>query len=394
MGGDGKLAIGVDFGTSNSAAAVITGGRISYALADGEPQIPSVVHVAPNGSLVIGMEALKSAFSDPANTVGSLKRLLGRKPNDPVIRALDRIHAWKLVPGPDGSVSLELRGKPYAPGQLVAALLGHLRALGERRFGSQIGSVVITVPVNVRREYVIALKRAVAAAGLTTDRVIHEPVAGAISCGVLDRPKPGKILVADFGGGTFDCSLIQRGPDGLLPVMTDGDEFLGGDDFDAAFADAIAGVIFRKSRVDLRRDAVRWGQLLLRCEAAKRALSSRHEARVLLRDAYSLGGQFQDIDLLVDREWLEPHWAPLVERSLFAVQRLLTSSALQPKQLDEIILIGGTALVPLVKRSFEGFFGRPAIMSPHANLAVVAGAAMVASGVVQVPQLSADPSLA
>jgi molecular chaperone DnaK len=187
-------------------------------------------------------------------------------------------------------------------------------------------------------------------------------------------------VVLDFGGGTFDCTLAVQSEGRLSPIAAHGDELLGGDDFDTALADAVADLIFRQEKVDLRRDAVRMAELRWRCESAKRQLSDRKEARVHMREAYARGGAYHDVDVLVDRAWIEPRWQPLVDRALAAVQEMLAAGQLRPVDVDEVLLIGGTGRVPLVQRAFASYFGKPLTTSPDSGLAVVTGAAIVAGG--------------
>jgi molecular chaperone DnaK len=370
--------LGIDFGTSTSSAAAFIDNEVHVVLDGGEPSIPSVVYIPRAGDLLCGVEALRHGAADPFGLLTGLKRLLGRRADDPSIRHLDAGVAYRIQAAPNGSAMVRARNSDFAPTQLVAALLTRLRRLAEVRFGGDIRRAVMTVPVEMAPDYQSALKRAAAIAGLEILAFVPEPVAGVIAHG-FDRPGDRRIAVCDFGGGTFDTSLMEQRGTRFHGVASAGDAFLGGDDFDAAMADAVDGVVFKNARVSLRRDVTIWSQLLLRVESTKRQLSREKQARLRLREAYTLGERRNDVDLMVDRAWIEPRWQPLVDRAKLCVGTLVESAKWKNAEIDDIVLIGGTTMVPLVQREMSSFFGRALVPSPMASLAVVRGAALLAA---------------
>ena len=373
---DGPI-LGIDLGTCHSSAALFVAGKVQLVLDGGEPQIPSVVYFPPVGEPLVGREAQRRGLADPAATVASAKRLLGKSAGDPDIRALDAGSALRLAAGADGNVMIKIRDAEVTPIQAAAAILTRLRRLAEQRFGGRIERAVMTVPVKATPQYLAALGRAARLAGLFVVRWVAEPVAGILGSGasLVD----GRLLALDFGGGTFDVSLVGAEKGVLTPLGVGGDNFLGGDDLDEALADAVAGAVFRKERVELRRDAVLWTQLRWRAESAKRTLSTAAETRILLKDAFVKNRRANDLDLVVDRAWIEPRWEPLAARALAVVDDLLAHARLEPGQIDRVVLLGGTMHVPLIRRSFAARLGTRMTDAKHPQLAVVGGAAYVAS---------------
>jgi molecular chaperone DnaK len=390
MRNDG-VVLGIDLGTSYSSAAVWRDGRVQPVLDGGEHQVPSAVYVPPRGDLVAGREAQIRGLSDPAASFTSIKRLLGRRHGDDEVRSLASGLGLHLRPAPDGTCLLQVRESELAPAQLVAAVLARLRGLAERRFGGRVERCVMTVPVDATPSYLAALHRAAALAGLEVLRWVAEPVAAALAFGLHGRPASRRILIGDFGGGTFDASVVQQEGTRLTPIACAGDPWLGGDDFDLCLADAVAGQVYRSTRVDLRREQSRWTQFVWRCESAKRQLSSRLEARVCLKDAWVEGGVYRDLDVVVDRPWIEPRWATLVERAVTVVRGLLERAGWTAAHIDELVLVGGTSLVPVVQRTLAQLFPVRLTRSEHASLAVVSGAAYVAACVSGGRDLAARP---
>jgi molecular chaperone DnaK len=369
--------LGIDLGTCSSSAAIYVGGKVHVVLDGGEPQIPSVVYFPPTGDPIVGREAQRRGLWDPTATVSSAKRLMGRRHDDPDVKAFDAGSALKIVAGPDGSVMLKIREAEISPIQVAAAILTRLRKLAEQRFGGTLERAVMTVPVKSTKEYLAALQRAARIAGLWVVRWIAEPVAGILGSG--NAVKDGRVLACDFGGGTFDVSLVGAKGGVLTPLGVGGDSFLGGDDFDEQLADAVSGALFRKERVDLRRDAVLWTQLRWRAESAKRSLSTAKEARIHLKEAFVKNRRPHDLDLLVDREWIEPRWEPLILRALGVVDDLLGTASVGAGAVERVVLLGGTMHVPCVRKAFGIHLGRELGNAAHPQLAVVGGAAYVGS---------------
>jgi molecular chaperone DnaK len=185
------------------------------------------------------------------------------------------------------------------------------------------------------------------------------------------------LLVCDFGGGTFDATLMVQDALSFRPVAIDGDEFLGGDDFDEVLAAAVGGGIYQQTGYDIHRDVVRAQQLLQRCESVKRVLSSRADAPLLMRDAYLAGGRSQDLQTVVQRSWIEPRWEPLVDRAVMVIERLLSRSGCRPDRITHIVLVGGGTLMPLVRSKMAGTVpGAQVVTGDYAQIAIAAGAVL------------------
>ncbi|MBI4511788.1 MAG: Hsp70 family protein [Deltaproteobacteria bacterium] len=375
----GSLVLGIDFGTTYSRAAAVIQGKIQLVSDSGEASMPSVVYFPKQGEPVVGWEALRYLPTEPSVTISSIKRLLGRNMSESEVRVLNYGVGYAIKPGPGNMAVLRIHDADYAPAQIAAAIITKLRKMAERRFGGVIRHAVMTVPAEASGDYLLALKRAASLAQLEVIQFIAEPVAGALAFGMHKAPTNRRIAVCDFGGGTFDASLVEQQGMNFRAVGYGGDSFLGGDDFDSALAEAVAGVVFGKSQVDLHRDAIRWRELLLRCESVKRQLSGKDEARLRMTEAYFASGTLNDLDLKVERKWIEPRWQPLVERGLGITEELLTSSSWDATSVQEIVLIGGTTLMPLVRQGFTKLFNRHVKTSERADVAVAVGAALQAA---------------
>ncbi len=374
-----EVVLGIDFGTSYSSAAAMVDGQVQPAMDGGDAQIPTVVHVPARGDLVVGKDAVRHILGDPTTTVVSVKRLLGRRADDPAIRALGAGVRFPIRSGPGGGVVVRVRDVDWAPAQLAAGVLARLRSLAERRFGGTVRKAVLALPVIVAPDYQAHLAKAAAMAGLEVIRWVPEPVAGMLAHGLHAEPSQRNVVVCDFGGGTFDATLVRQSGKTFTPVASGGDPFLGGDDFDAALAEEVAGYVYRATKVDLHRDFCKWTELVWRCESVKRQLSSAAEARLRMKDAAALQGRAHDIDLVLERDRVAPRWAPLVERSIGVLQALLAKTGWQRDAVGEVVLVGGTTLIPLVRQAFAGMFPDARMVTTQwANLAVVAGAATVA----------------
>ncbi len=397
MAADRELVLGIDFGTSNSSAAVFHDGRIRAIVDNGEPQIPTVVHFPARGEPVVGFEAVRLGMGEPADTVSSIKRVLGRNFDDPMVRALDASVGYKLIQGPGNQVMVRLRGRDFAPAQIASLVLIRLKNLAERLYGEgRVRSAVIAVPADSSQEYMAALTRAAGFARLEVRGFVPEPVAGALAYGIGAVAEKRRIAVCDYGGGTFDFSLVEQ--DGLRfrSLATSGDLFLGGDDFDLELADAVSGAVFRATRADMRRDAVRWQELVRRCESVKRQLSSGPEALLQMRNAFVVDRAHQDINMRIGRDFMEARWSPLVERSVAAIHEGLATAGADLSTVDQVVLVGGTSLMPIVRQRLAQLFGKTPMTSDTAHMAVVTGATVVAArhqatSAASLPQLEDAP---
>ena len=369
--------LGIDFGTCYTSAGVLRDGKVDMVLDDGETTTPSVVHVPRRGDPVIGTKAVARLAGDPDCTVTSIKRMLGRSFEDPVVRRAQQWAAYPLKRSPKGKIMLQLGGADYACEQVASWIIARMRTLAETRFGVRIRRAVVAAPVTASADYVAALHTAARLAGLEIVQIIPEPIAAALAVGMHLAPAARQLLVCDFGGGTFDATLMVQDQLSFRPVAVGGDEFLGGNDFDEVLASAIGGVIFQKSGFDIHRDLVRAQQLLQRAESIKRVLSSRTEAPLLMRDAYLENGRSCDLNASIERTWIEPRWEPLVDRALAVVGRLLSDARFTPEQITHVVLVGGGTLMPLVRRRIAGTFpGAELVTGDYAQIAIAAGAVL------------------
>jgi molecular chaperone DnaK (HSP70) len=372
-----ELILGIDFGTSYSSAGVLLDGKVEFVLDDGEKMTPSVVHVPRRGDPVVGTKATARLATDPESTVTSVKRLLGRAFDDPAVNRFQQWASYRLKRSQHGRVLFGLAGNDYACEQVASWVLARLRILAETRFGCLIRRAVIAVPVSASSEYLTGLRSAAKLAGLEVIQVIPEPIAAALAVGMHLHPAVRQLVVCDFGGGTFDVTLVAQDELSLRPVAVDGDSSLGGNDFDEVLAQAIAGVIYQQSKFDIHRDAVRSQQLIQRCESVKRVLSSRLQAPLLMRDAYQISGRSGDLSANVERTWIEPRWEPLVDRAVQITRRLLESSGLPPEKVTHLVLVGGGTLMPLVRqRMSEVLPGAELVTGDYAQIAIAAGAVL------------------
>ena len=372
-----ECVLGVDFGTSYSTAATVVDGRIKFVVDNGDPMIPSAVHIPPRGEPIIGAGAITRLISSPERTITSVKRLLGRRADEKEVKAVDVNVGYKIKSGPRGLAVIEVDRQEYACEQIASMILGRLRELAEKRFGMRIRQAVLGVPAATPPAYVDALRRAARLAHLELLQVVPEPIAGALAAGVHMENRNQRLAICDYGGGTFDATLIEQRGQLFSPIACSGDPFLGGDDFDDAMASAISAHVYRKSSFEMKNDLVRWRELIVRCESTKRRLSTRPEARLTMNEAYIVRGERCTLDVSVDREWIEPHWASYVQRAVGVVASLLTKSNWSASHVDKVVLIGGSSLMPIVYRAFSELFpGSSVVRSEWANVAVATGVAL------------------
>jgi molecular chaperone DnaK (HSP70) len=370
------IVLGIDLGTSFSTAAALVDGKLQFALdSRGEACFPSVVHFAKSGPPLVGIEADRMRATDPTNTVFGMKRVIGRDGDSPAARVLDASAPFRLQSKPGAEVSVQVRGGTFTATEVSSIILRHLRERASARFGRDIRRALITVPVSTPPAVEAAMVRCGAMAGLEVVRLVHEPVAGAVARGASGAAAP--FLVYDFGGGTFDATVVRGDGQGLRVLSAGGDDCLGGDDLDLAFARWVASGIWRSRGVDATRDVVLWNRIQRRCEAVKRALSAAPEVRYHLEEA--LPGARRDLDVAVRREHLVEPWAELVSRSIAAATEVVRSSKVPPEGLAGVLLIGGTTFVPQVRAAVGKAFRGRIIAEDDPQTAVARGAALLAA---------------
>ncbi len=374
-----EIVLGVDFGTSYTSAGALVDGRVEMVVDNGDPMIPSVVHIPERGPPLVGRAAVGQLAAYPGSTVASIKRIMGSDLSEAgALRRIAPTVPYRIMAGAGGSVLLKLRNQDWVAEQVAAAILDRVRALAEQRFGAVVRRIVVTASAVASTGYQVALRKAARLAHLEILEIVAEPIAGALAAGMHARLGPRRMLICDFGGGTFDVTAIDQDESRFRVLATGGDPFLGGDDLDQALVQALAGLIYKRAHFDLLRDAVRRQLLALRCESTKRSLSTAAEARLTMRDAYIENGVNRDLDVIIERTWAAPLWAPLFARALAAVDATLARAGWIDSDVDEVVLIGGTSLAPpfqeLVRRRFEHV---EVTATDIANIAVAMGATLL-----------------
>ncbi|HEX7623863.1 MAG TPA: Hsp70 family protein [Anaeromyxobacteraceae bacterium] len=381
MASGSEILLGIDLGTTFSTAAAVFDGKMQFALdARGEACFPSVVHFPKSGPPLVGVEADRLRASDPQNTVFGIKRLVGRPADSGPARLLDACSAFRIRSQGADEAAVEVRTGTYAASEVAALILRHLRERAEARFGRRIAKAVLTVPVTAGQGIRDAMVRCGRMANLEVVRILSEPCAGAVARGIgTAASDTGPVLVYDFGGGTFDATVVQRAGAQLRVLSAGGDECLGGDDLSLAFAKFVESGVYRVHGVEVSRDVVLWDRVQRQCELVKRALSTSLEARYHLADAFSGGGRPKDLDFVFHRDHLAPHWSEFVERSLEAAAQTVREAGLDVHDLAGILLIGGTTFVPQVRAGVARAFPRPYVAEDDPQTAVARGAALLAA---------------
>jgi len=368
--------VGIDFGTSRSSVAVVRKGEVIVLQHPNRSrEIPSVVGVLPNGSVVIGADAQRLRTLEPDAVVASPKRLLGRHYTERELEPYLASLAVQSSPGAGGEVLVHIRGQTFSVGQLCAPLLFALRKRAEQELRQEVSRAVLTVPVSFDEPRAAALRQAAQMAGLRRIEIIDEPTAAAIAQN-FNRTFRKLVAVYDFGGGTFDFSVVDSSTADLQVVATAGDTWLGGDDLDDAVAQAAANGFWREHNIELRHQVVQWQRLLIAAERAKRELSARDETAVELRQAALTAHGPLDLRHPLSRTELDTLVAPAIQRSLDTCNEALELSELTVDDLEAIYLSGGTSHVPAVREAVAAFFGKPPRVAVPPERAVVIGAAM------------------
>lgn len=355
-------------------------GRVNV-LADetGQRLLPSVVSFHPNGEVLVGGPAAARRAMDPRNTVASHKRLLGRSWSSPeIVQARARV-PYELREGPAQGPLVHARGKDYTLPEISAFVLKRAKQIAESALGGSVQRAVITVPAHFNELQRASTKVAGRVAGLEVLRILNEPTAAALAYG-LGRVGSERIAVYDFGGGTFDCTLLDLNNNVFEVLATAGDTFLGGDDIDAAIAERMAEKLLKQHRVDANTDPGIWERLRAGAEELKVALSTRDNAQLTVADlGYGVGGAALALQFSLSRGELDQLIQPLVERTFRVTQDALALARLTPTSFDKVVLVGGSSRIPLVRRRVEAFFGAPPMDRINPDEVVAMGAAIQAS---------------
>ena len=372
---DAQTAVAMDLGTTRSSVATVVDGRVSVLkLPGGDWDIPSVVGFRSDGSVVLGKVARRMLSSDPQNAIASPKRLLGRRIDEPALGPYLAQLGMTATAGPRNDIVLHSHGRSLSVTEACAHLLKLLRLVAERSLGRPVREVILTVPATSGERQLSALSAAAAQADLRVLEFLHEPVAASMAC-IFDEACEGRIAVYDFGGGTFDFSVVELGGETMQVIATAGDSWLGGDDFDAALAAAAANACWQQHKVELRNQAHFWQALLVAAEAAKRQLTEAEEAVVRLPGAIHKGDTESAFEFPVTRRQFAELTRGIVQRSLESCEEALVSQKMAPQDVNVVYLSGGTSYIPSVQESVANFFGKaPRIAIPPERMVVVGAA--------------------
>ncbi|MEZ4399021.1 MAG: Hsp70 family protein [Kofleriaceae bacterium] len=372
--------IGIDLGTTNSVAARCDEAGVPMVLADAKGQKihPSVVSFHPNGSVVVGAEAKQRRIIDPHNTVFSVKRLIGRPFRSPQIHAAAQRMPYGIKEGANQQPVIVTRGGEFAVPEISAIVLDHVRNVASKALDREVGRAVVTVPASFNDAQRSATATAGAIAGITVVRVLNEPTAAALAYG-HSRQLSQVIAVYDFGGGTFDVTLLRLNDQVYEVLATAGDSFLGGDDIDEALMEHMADVCLTKLRTDVRGNELALMRLRAVAEQAKIELSRRQRALVKIDEiAYGAGGAPLNLETEITREQLIGKVAPLIERTFKVCEEALTLAGLSPAAIEDVVLVGGTTKIPHVRERVTQFFQRAPRTDINPEEAVAVGAALQA----------------
>jgi molecular chaperone DnaK len=368
--------IGIDLGTTNSCVAVMEGGKAHVIEnAEGARTTPSMVAFTESGERLVGQAAKRQAVTNPENTLFAIKRLIGRRHNDPVIEKDKKMVPYKIVPTDAGDAWVECRGKPYSPSEISAFILQKMKETAESYLGESVSQAVITVPAYFNDSQRQATKDAGRIAGLEVLRIINEPTAAALAYG-LDKKQSGVVAVYDLGGGTFDVSILEIG-DGVFEVKsTNGDTFLGGEDFDHRIIAYLTDEFKKEQGIDLRQDRLALQRLKEAAEKAKIELSSATQTEINLPFITADATGPKHLTIKLTRAKLESLVDDLIQSTINPCKAALKDAGLSAGQIDEVILVGGMTRMPKIMETVKNFFGREPHRGVNPDEVVAIGAAI------------------
>ncbi len=373
--------LGIDLGTTNSCMAIIEGGQPKVLEnKEGNRTTPSIVAVSKNNERIVGLAAKRQAVTNPHNTLFSIKRLIGRRWEDPEVQHDTKVMPYEMKKRGDG-MSVTMSGKDHTPEEVSAMILQKLKADAEERLGEKIEDAVITVPAYFDDAQRAATKVAGEIAGLKVKRIINEPTAAALAYG-FDKKKGQQIVVYDLGGGTFDVSVLDVSEDTVEVKSTNGDTHLGGDDFDRVIIDWILEEFKKQEGIDLSKDPLTLQRIKDAAERAKIELSTAQKTEINQPYITSDENGPKHLVLTVTRAKLEELCGELIKKTLEPVKKALSDASFEKGDIEEIIMVGGMTRMPLVQKIVEEFFGK----KPHVGVnpdEVVAMGAAVQAGVLQ-----------
>jgi len=379
----GKI-IGIDLGTTNSCVAIYEGGKVKVIdNAEGERTTPSVVAFSDDGQTLVGRPAKRQAVTNPHNTLYAIKRLIGRKFNDDVVQKDIDMVPYKIVKADNGDAWVEAKDKKMAPPEISALVLRKMKQTAEDYLGEEVTEAVITVPAYFNDSQRQATKDAGKIAGLDVKRIINEPTAASLAYGLDKEQGDKKIAVYDLGGGTFDISIIEiaevDGEHQFEVISTNGDTFLGGEDFDLKLIDYIASEFKKENGLDLKKDPLALQRLKEAAEKAKIELSSTTQTEINLPYITADQSGPKHLNMKVTRAKLESLVEELVERTIKPCKTALSDAGLKSSDVDEVILVGGQTRMPKVQEAVKSFFGKEPRKDVNPDEAVAVGAAIQGS---------------
>ena len=368
--------IGIDLGTTNSCVAIMEGGDPKViANVEGNRTTPSVVAFSDSGERMVGQVAKRQAVTNPTRTLSAIKRLIGRKFSDPEVAKSIKVSPFKIVEGKNGDAAVEVEGKVYSPAEISAMVLTKMKQTAEEYLGEKVTDAVITVPAYFNDSQRQATKDAGRIAGLNVQRIINEPTASSLAYG-LEKKGEEKIAVYDLGGGTFDISILELG-DGVFEVKsTNGDTFLGGEDFDMRIVNWLADEFKRDQGIDLRQDKMALQRLKEEAEKAKMELSTTMETTINLPFITADASGPKHLNIKLSRSKLENLVDDLVERTVQPCKTALKDAGLSTSDIDEVILVGGMTRMPKVQQKVKELFGKEPHKGVNPDEAVAIGAAI------------------
>ncbi|WP_239469747.1 TIGR02266 family protein [Archangium violaceum] len=370
--------IGIDLGTTNSCAAYVRNNKPAVLLSrEGHNTVPSILALNTRGKLVVGHPAKGQMLTNPRQTVYGAKRLVGRPYESPIVREIKDRFAYEIAPGDNGEAAVKLGDRVYSLQQISALILREVREVAQNQFGQPVSRAVITVPAYYNDNQRQAVREAGRLAGLHVERILNEPTAAALAYG-YGRKLTQRVLVYDLGGGTFDASVLELNDSIYEVVSTGGDTFLGGIDFDNAIIEYLLEQFQQRTGHTFQGDRVAMQRIHDAAERAKCALSERSEVRVHVAFITLIDGKPFDLDVPLTRDMLVHLTEKLVDRTLQVCAEVLDAKGLAPKDIDEIILVGGQSRFPLVHEKLSWFFGKAPTKNVHPDEAVALGAALLA----------------
>ncbi|MDW9478680.1 molecular chaperone DnaK [Sinorhizobium meliloti] len=369
--------IGIDLGTTNSCIAVMDGGDSKVIEnSEGARTTPSMVAFADDGERLVGQAAKRQAVTNPENTVFAVKRLIGRRYNDPAVMKDKGLVPYEISEGDNGDAWVKAQGKPYSPSQISSMILQKMKETAEDYLGEKVEKAVITVPAYFNDAQRQATKDAGRIAGLEVVRIINEPTAAALAYGLDKTDGLKTIAVYDLGGGTFDISILEIG-EGLFEVKsTNGDTFLGGEDFDMRLVEYLAGEFKKDNGIDLKTDKLALQRLKEAAEKAKIELSSSHQTEINLPFITADASGPKHLTLKLTRAKLEALVEDLVQRTIAPCKAALKDAGLSAAEIDEVVLVGGMSRMPKVQEAVKQLFGKEPHKGVNPDEVVALGAAI------------------